>query len=108
MISKKFLYISAVVIMLAMVIISACGGGSSSSKLSDNNADLSGVTLSQGVLSPAFNPNTISYAAEVQYNVASITVTPSAAGVNAGITVNGRTSRPERLQPTLPSVPARI
>ncbi len=54
-----------------------------------NNANLAGLTLSQGTLAPSFSANTTSYSAEVQYNIASLTVTPTAAGVNASITVNG-------------------
>ena len=54
-----------------------------------HNADLSGLVLSQGALSPAYNANNLNYTAEVANNVTYLTVTPTAAGVNASITVKG-------------------
>ncbi|MFC5470135.1 cadherin-like beta sandwich domain-containing protein [Cohnella suwonensis] len=54
-----------------------------------NNADLSGLTLSQGTLAPAFDWDTTSYTAEVGYAVTSLTVTPTTADSNARVTVNG-------------------
>ena len=53
-----------------------------------SNAGLSGLTLSAGTLAPAFNANTTGYTAEVPNTAASLKVTPTAAGVNASITVN--------------------
>ncbi len=55
------------------------------------NAGLSGLSISQGTLSPAFSPITLFYTAEVQNTVISLTVTPTAAGINAAIKVNGNT-----------------
>ncbi|PKL16320.1 MAG: hypothetical protein CVV49_16875 [Spirochaetae bacterium HGW-Spirochaetae-5] len=52
------------------------------------NANLSGLTLSSGTLSPTFGVDVISYAAEVSNATSSITVTPTVAGVNATVTVN--------------------
>ncbi len=53
-----------------------------------NNANLSGLSISNAVLSPLFSENQISYSAEVPYSVSSIIVTPTAAGVGASIKVN--------------------
>src|SRR6185312_4717711 len=51
------------------------------------NANLAGLTLSTGTLSPVFASGTTSYTTTV--NKASITVTPTAADAGATITVNG-------------------
>ena len=56
--------------------------------LSSSNADLSNLTPSQGVLSPAFNPGIHSYAVSVPY-CASISVRPEALVAQSSITVNG-------------------
>ncbi|HDQ03675.1 MAG TPA: DUF1566 domain-containing protein, partial [Deltaproteobacteria bacterium] len=56
--------------------------------LSDN-ADLSGLSLSQGALSPGFDANKTIYIAEVSYNIESVEVTPTVAGDSATVTVNG-------------------
>ncbi len=40
-------------------------------------------------MSPSFSPATTSYSAGVDYNVSSVTVTPTASNTHAGITVNG-------------------
>ncbi|RUT29017.1 hypothetical protein EJP77_16585 [Paenibacillus zeisoli] len=53
------------------------------------NANLSGLTLDQGTLSPAFIPEGTSYNAAVAYPVSSIKVTPSTADSHATITENG-------------------
>jgi hypothetical protein len=60
-----------------------------SSQLVSSNADLSGLSLSAGILTPAFAAATTSYTASVANAVASITVTPTSADGNATITVNG-------------------
>ena len=44
-----------------------------------SNANLASIKLSNGSLSPAFNPNTTSYNATVKYDVSSITITGSVA-----------------------------
>jgi spore germination protein GerM len=51
------------------------------------NADLSQLVLSAGSLSPIFTPATTTYSASVANAVSSITVTPTAAQVNATIAV---------------------
>ncbi|MDD4307949.1 MAG: cadherin-like beta sandwich domain-containing protein [Thermoplasmata archaeon] len=55
------------------------------------NLLLSNITVSQGVLSPAFNSNTTGYTVEVNYDINEITVTPTTAGIGSIITVNGET-----------------
>lgn len=56
-----------------------------------HNANLSGITLSSGTLSPGFAENTVAYNVQIPYTVPSVTVTPVMAGVNATITINGTT-----------------
>ena len=52
-------------------------------------ADLSGLVLSTGALTPAFATGTTAYTQAVKNNVASLTVTPSVADATATVTVNG-------------------
>ncbi len=52
-------------------------------------ADLSGLVLSSGTLTPPFAAGTTAYAATVASCATSITVTPTAVEANATITVNG-------------------
>ncbi|WP_168735686.1 cadherin-like beta sandwich domain-containing protein [Cohnella fermenti] len=56
-----------------------------------SNADLSGLTLSSGILSPAFAAGENDYTASVGNDVSSITVTPTLADSSAAVTVNGVT-----------------
>ncbi len=60
------------------------------------NADLSGLTLSNGTLTPAFAASEPSYTAEVRNSVRSLTITAMLADVNASATVsvNGGTVDP--------------
>ncbi|MCD9026342.1 GLUG motif-containing protein [Cohnella silvisoli] len=53
------------------------------------NANLSGLTLSQGTLSPTFDPNTLNYTATVDNSVSGVKVTPTASSVSATVKVNG-------------------
>ncbi|WP_295671378.1 cadherin-like beta sandwich domain-containing protein [uncultured Mucilaginibacter sp.] len=53
------------------------------------NADLSGLTISAGILSPVFATATTSYTASVGNAVTSVTVTPTTSDALATITVNG-------------------
>ncbi|WP_162254162.1 cadherin-like beta sandwich domain-containing protein [Ensifer sp. Root142] len=55
------------------------------------NADLSGLSLSSGTLSPAFATGTTAYTASVPNATASLTLTPTASDATASITVNGVT-----------------
>ena len=54
-----------------------------------SNADLSNLSVSQGVLAPVFASDTMDYSDSVPNSTATMTVTPSAAGAGASITVNG-------------------
>ncbi len=63
-------------------------GGSVVSALS-NNADLSDLTLSTGILTPAFGAATTSYTSNVSNATTSITVTPITSNAGATVTVNG-------------------
>jgi 6-phosphogluconolactonase (cycloisomerase 2 family) len=54
-----------------------------------NNADLSALSLSSGVLSPAFAANTTVYTSNVLNAITSITVTPTVSNTNASVQVNG-------------------
>jgi len=72
------------------------GGGDSSStsgyiqtQVYSNNANLSGLALSSGTLSPAFASSTTSYTANVPNTVSSVKVTSTLADSNATLTVNG-------------------
>ncbi len=56
--------------------------------LSDN-ADLAGLTISSGTLSPQFSSSDITYTASVDNSVTQVTVTPTASDSSAAITVNG-------------------
>ncbi len=58
-------------------------------RLPSNNADLAILGLSDGTLSPAFEPNTIAYTASVSNATESFTITPTLAQINATVTVNG-------------------
>ncbi|MFC5700705.1 Ig-like domain repeat protein [Cohnella faecalis] len=55
----------------------------------NNNADLSGIALSSGKLSPVFSTSITSYSANVANHVSSIVVTPNVYDSNATMTVNG-------------------
>jgi gliding motility-associated-like protein len=57
-------------------------------RATSSNADLSSLTLSAGTLNPVFASGTINYTASVANAVASITLTPTAAGPGATIKVN--------------------
>ncbi len=67
----------------------ASGEASAEAKAPSSDADLSALTISQGTLSPSFSSSVTAYTATVANNVASMTVTPTAADSNATITVNG-------------------
>ena len=53
-----------------------------------SDASLSNLTLSEGTLSPSFNPATDSYTAVVANSVSSLTVTPTSSDTTATVTVN--------------------
>ena len=57
----------------------------------DNNADLGGLTISSGTLSPQFSSSVTAYTASVDNSVTQVTVTPTASDSSATIAVNGNT-----------------
>nr|WP_281272182.1 cadherin-like beta sandwich domain-containing protein [Paenibacillus flagellatus] len=57
--------------------------------VSEPNANLSNLTLSQGTLAPGFDSATTSYTATVANSVYGLTVTPAVADATATVTVNG-------------------
>ncbi|MFC5469009.1 S-layer homology domain-containing protein [Cohnella suwonensis] len=59
-------------------------------RASGSNADLSGLALSSGTLSPGFASGTTAYAAGVANGISSLTVTPTASDSRAAITINGQ------------------
>jgi hypothetical protein len=56
-----------------------------------NNAELSALRLSTGVLAPTFTPATLNYTATVPNGTTSITVTPTLSDVTSAVAVNGIT-----------------
>ena len=56
-----------------------------------DNADLGGLTISSGTLSPSFSSSDITYTASVDNSVTQVTVTPTASDSLATIVVNGIT-----------------
>lgn len=72
--------------------ISATNGGAANGNdltFTTANANLSGLALSAGSLSPAFSPAVFSYTAAVGVSVSSTTVTPTTSDSNATVSVNG-------------------
>ncbi len=57
--------------------------------IENNNANLSALTLSAGMLTPDFDAATTTYTAMVDNSVSSLTLTPTAAEAGASITVAG-------------------
>uniref|UniRef100_UPI001A95BCA1 MBG domain-containing protein n=1 Tax=Desertivirga brevis TaxID=2810310 RepID=UPI001A95BCA1 len=55
----------------------------------NTNAFLSGLSISNGTLTPTFNSNSTSYSATVDYSVSSLTVTPTLNDPNAKVKVAG-------------------
>ncbi|WP_411345859.1 cadherin-like beta sandwich domain-containing protein [Paenibacillus sp. WLX1005] len=58
-------------------------------RAASSNANLSGLTISAGTLSPVFASGTTSYTATVENGTTGLTVTPTVADNNATVTVNG-------------------
>ncbi|MDO3411139.1 cadherin-like beta sandwich domain-containing protein [Saccharibacillus sp. CPCC 101409] len=57
-----------------------------------SNANLNGLTISKGALSPSFDKATTSYTATVDYTAGSIDITPTVSDPNAAVTVDGKTA----------------
>jgi trimeric autotransporter adhesin len=80
---NRMLRLSAVAILSTIAM--ACGGGGGALS---SNAELASLTVSSGVLNPAFAPGTTSYTA-MFIGETTVTVTPTAADAEAAITING-------------------
>lgn len=99
---RQKLAVYILIVFFAFILVSSCSffygpanfgqnsGGGAVAPL-DSNSDLSSLSLSDGVLTPIFDPNTTYYTSEVQSIVSSIILTPAAAGINATISANGQT-----------------
>ncbi len=95
--SASTLYVAPITVNEAVTIksIAVKAGFDNSDVMSErytilsNVANLSALSVSNGILNPAFNSGTISYTVNVENQVSSITVSPTAADENATITVNG-------------------
>ncbi|MBD1365073.1 cadherin-like beta sandwich domain-containing protein [Mucilaginibacter sp. ZT4R22] len=72
------------------------------SRAPSSNADLAGITVSGGSLSPAFVPGTINYTTTIGNANTGITVTPNTSDVTSTVTVNGATVTPGTASGTLP------
>ena len=73
---------------LTLVITAAVYGG----PFPSNNADLSALIISNGILTPAFSPAVASYTASVANNITGITVSATAGDSNAIVSGAGSTS----------------
>jgi len=83
-------------VLYGKTVVSAAAGGSNSLALAavqnpSNLANLSGLSLSSGTLTPSFDPATTSYTASVTNATTSITVMPTVVDATATIKVNGAT-----------------
>ncbi|OYW76315.1 MAG: hypothetical protein B7Z37_09475 [Verrucomicrobia bacterium 12-59-8] len=67
----------------------AANGNDMSFTTPDTNANLSSLTLSDGMLSPVFDSTVLAYAVVMPNATTSFTVTPAVVSSNATITVNG-------------------
>jgi hypothetical protein len=88
---------SFILIVMMLTLLFGCGsggdGGGGDNVLTpgaaeESNANLANLVLSNGTLIPAFNADATLYTVEVPNTVSSLTITPTAAGMNASITVN--------------------
>lgn len=58
-------------------------------RIASNNADLSGIMLSSGILSPAFNPNTTVYSVALIYAIGGINIIPIKNDSTATMLIDG-------------------
>lgn len=72
---------------ILLLVISACGSSSTPGAVLSPDASLSGLSVSEGAISPVFASGTTSYT--LTTSNASTTVTPTVNQANATITVNG-------------------
>jgi len=73
--------------------------------LPNNNADLSGLALSTGTLTPAFATATANYAVTLPYATTSLSVTPTTAMNSSTVKVNGVTVISGSASPVMPLTP---
>jgi hypothetical protein len=82
-------------VLLSMTLIAAgtqmggCGGGGGGGSSSSSSADLSGLVLSFGDLSPSFDAASTDYTVTVGFMGTALEVTPTVADSSAMVTVNG-------------------
>jgi alpha-tubulin suppressor-like RCC1 family protein len=69
--------------------VAGYSGGDQTLVTLNNDATLSSLAPSSGILSPAFSPGTTNYTVNVSSATSSITLLPALADVNATVTVNG-------------------
>jgi gliding motility-associated-like protein len=60
-------------------------------RAASSNADLTGLAISSGTLSPVFDAGTLAYSASVPNSSSTITLTPATADATAVVTINGAT-----------------
>jgi hypothetical protein len=70
--------------------------------IKSNNAYLSGLSLSAGILTPPFATNNFNYNVTVGNNIGSIKVTPTTVNNNATVTVNGSPVTPGTQSAAIP------
>ncbi|MCZ6657373.1 MAG: cadherin-like beta sandwich domain-containing protein [Gammaproteobacteria bacterium] len=81
---------TAIAFGLMLVVVVGCGGGGGSNRATlSNNANLSGLSVSDGTLNPTFAFGTLSYTSDVAFSVAQVTVTATTSDNRATVTVNG-------------------
>ena len=69
------------------------------------NASLSSLSISDGTLSPVFDPESVNYTAIVDNTVNSVVITPIVSDPNASTTVNGTAITPVSPSTTIPLTP---
>jgi hypothetical protein len=78
-----FVLLLACTVLLVLVVCTSATGDASSDATKSANADLSALTVSSGILSPAFSAATTSYTAVVENPVESVTVAGTASDSKA-------------------------
>jgi len=80
-------------LLLGTVLSTGCGGSHSGSTtvVKESNSKLAGLSLSTGVMSPAFSDTVTTYATTIYSRAASLQVTPTTGSSKAAVKVNGVT-----------------
>lgn len=83
---KRSMRVAAILVMIiALLGLTACsdnGGG-------ETTIEITGLELSEGTISPSFDPATFDYTASVAYTVDEITVTVTTENEDLSVTING-------------------